>query len=50
MSGDCCCAVPACFGLCAGRRCADPSVAGGLVEASRLADKVTLSVSLMIAV
>ena len=33
-SGDCCCAVPACFGPCAGRRCVDLSVAGGLVETS----------------
>ena len=36
MGGDFRCAVPACCGLCAGRRCVDPSVVGGLVETSTL--------------
>ena len=34
MGGDCCCAVPVCFGPCADRRCVDPSVVGGLVVVS----------------
>ena len=34
MGGDCCCAVPVCFGPCTGRRCVDPSVVGGLVVVS----------------
>ena len=34
MGGDCCCAVPVCFGPCADRRFVDPSVVGGLVVVS----------------
>ena len=36
MGGDGCCGVPACCGPCAGRRCVDPSIVGGLEETSTL--------------